>query len=651
MKRFLKLALCFFTMCAFAQQTQYVDFKKADVNVSVNIEKKSVSGLVTYYFDVLQMVDSVFVDAKNMGFSDVSLDGNEVEYRYDSEKLWIKRKFKPSKNKELSISFESSPTKALYFVEKGEESQVWTQGQGKYTSNWLPSFDDVNEKIEFDISVIADSSFSVISNGNLLEKTDKKGYNLWRFNMDNPMPSYLVALVVGKFNKQTLYSESGIPIELYYYPEDSLKVEPTYRYTKQMFDFLEKEIGYKYPWQVYKQVPVHDFLYAGMENTSCTIFSDAFVVDEAGFNDRNYVNVNAHELAHQWFGDLVTAKSGEHHWLQEGFATYYALLAEQDVFGENYYFWRLYEYAQELQMQDKMGQGTSLLNPQSSSLTFYKRGCWVLHALREKVGATIFKQAVEIYLEKHAFGNVETTDFISEVEVLYGKSLSEFANLWIKNKDFPFEEAQRLLLKSPFIQEYEMVDCEAANSKCNYYLDSYVSDEAKIKIIQQKPELINSKTFNNSVKVRKAIAQVLSTIPKQLKTDYESLLRDASYITVETALYNLWSNFPEERQVYLNQVEATSLKNQATRILWLVLALSTPDFNQGKKPEYYEELVSFTSKDYNYEVRMSAFEYLLMLNACNETCEINLEEAKNHHNWRMSKFAKEQMELLKTNKN
>src|SRR5690606_3646485 len=233
----------------------------------------------------------------------------------------IKKKFQPSKNKELSISFESSPTKALYFVEKGEESQVWTQGQGKYTSNWLPSFDDMNEKIEFDLSIAYDKDYEVVANGKLVNIEEHESTKTWHYNMDMPMSSYLVVLVVGKFNKQTLSSESGIPIELYYCPEDSLKVEPTYRYTKQMFDFLEKEIGYKYPWQVYKQVPVHDFLYAGMENTSCTIFSDAFVVDEAGFNDRNYVNVNAHELAHQWFGDLVTAKSGEHHWLQEGFAT------------------------------------------------------------------------------------------------------------------------------------------------------------------------------------------------------------------------------------------------------------------------------------------------------------------------------------------
>src|SRR5690606_16540534 len=97
-------------------------------------------------------------------------------------------------------------------------------------------------------------------------------------------------------------------------------------------------------------------LYSGMENTTLTIFSDDLVVDAIAFNDRNYVNVNAHELVHQWFGNLVTAKSGEHHWLQEGFATYYALLAERDVFGIDYYYWRLYEYAQQLLAQENAGE-------------------------------------------------------------------------------------------------------------------------------------------------------------------------------------------------------------------------------------------------------------------------------------------------------
>jgi aminopeptidase N len=73
-----------------------------------------------------------------------------------------------------------------------------------------------------------------------------------------------------------------------------------------------------------------------MENTSATLFASTYIVD-SGFEDRNYINVNAHELAHQWFGNLITAESGKHHWLQEGFATYYALLAERDIYGDDYF--------------------------------------------------------------------------------------------------------------------------------------------------------------------------------------------------------------------------------------------------------------------------------------------------------------------------
>src|SRR5690606_11822034 len=99
----------------------------------------------------------------------------------------------------------------------------------------------------------------------------------------------LVMLAIGKFEKQTFTSDSGILNELYYHYSDADKFEPTYRYSKEIFDYLEKEIGVPYPWQVYRQVPVWDFLYGGMENTSATIFAQDYVVDRIGFNDKNYV--------------------------------------------------------------------------------------------------------------------------------------------------------------------------------------------------------------------------------------------------------------------------------------------------------------------------------------------------------------------------
>src|SRR5690606_25773753 len=240
------------------------------------------------------------------------LDGQFSDSLYNGKQLIVKYDFKENSRHKIDIIWKTNPNKALYFVEKDGDTQIWSQGQGKYTSNWLPSFDNMNEKAEFDLTITFDKDYEVIANGKLTNKQINESTITWHYDMQNPMSSYLVALAIGKYDKQIEFSKSGIPLEMYYYPEDSIKFEPTYRYTKQMFDFFEDEIGIPYPWQNYKQIPVKDFLYAGMENTSATIFSDTYVIDSISFIDKNYVNVNAHELAHQWFGDLVTETSGTH---------------------------------------------------------------------------------------------------------------------------------------------------------------------------------------------------------------------------------------------------------------------------------------------------------------------------------------------------
>ena len=296
---------------------------KADIGFIPDSSK--VYGILRYDFKILKPVDSIFMDAVDMKFFNVGLNGKRIRFRNDSKKIWIKHQFKKDTTYQLSFNYSAYPKRAMYFIDWNIDNgnkQIWTQGQGKYTSNWLPSIDDMNDKIEFDLSVSFDSNYQVVSNGKLINKQIHNSNTTWYFDMQQPMSSYLVAIAIGNYEKKIEYSKSGIPLEMYYYPEDSLKFEPTYRYTKQIFDFFEDEIGVSFPWQNYKQVPVKDFLYSGMENTSTTIFSDAFVVDSIAFMDKNYVNVNAHELAHQWFGNFVTTAWWNDIWLNEGFARY-----------------------------------------------------------------------------------------------------------------------------------------------------------------------------------------------------------------------------------------------------------------------------------------------------------------------------------------
>jgi aminopeptidase N len=268
------------------------------------------------------------------------------------------------------------------------------------------------------------------------------------------------------------------------------------------------------------------------------------------------------------------------------------------------------------------------------------------------VGDKIFKAAVKNYLTKFQFGSAETSDFIREVEKRYGRNLNNFKQKWILNKTFPVDEAIAMLQKqSPYVQEYIMIDCEVKSGKCNEYLKFYASDDAKVKVISQAPELITEDTFKQSLKVRQAISQYLKTIPKSLKAPYETLLDDASYITIENALYNLWVSFPEDRPKYLAKTRGVyGFNDFNVRLLWIVLNLNTPFYEADNKQGLYNELVGYTDEGNTMELRMNAFRYLNMIGTCDAQCKSNLENAKTHHNWRMVKFAKDMSKQLEEKK-
>ncbi|MEH6764925.1 MAG: M1 family metallopeptidase [Aequorivita antarctica] len=645
------LFICF---TGFSQQTDVVDFLNIEASIGPDIVEKKIEGRFLATFEVLKETDSIFMDAVNIQINEVETKNFKITS--DEKKVWFVGNFEKGMTYKADFWYDMKPKQTLYFF--GDE--IWTQGQGKYTSHWLPSIDDVNDKIEFDLLLFAPTDKAVIANGKLIDFGNLHEVNTWHFDMKEPMSSYLVAFAIGDFDKKDLVSNSGIPIELYYKPKDSLKVEPTYRYSKQIFDFLETEIGVPYPWQNYKQVPVRDFLYAGMENTTATFFSEAFMVDSTGFNDKNYINVNAHELAHQWFGDMVTEKANEDHWLQEGFATYYALLAEKEIFGADYYYWQLYQTAEQLKAASDEGKGESLLNPKASSLTFYQKGAWALHILRERIGDEAFKTAIKNYLEKYKFKNVSTEDFLNEVKAVSAINISDFEKDWLQQSAFQSEEAYQSLLKSSFIKKYFEVSALRATPLRDKKLqlktaltfpNDFIGQEAVYQLVDEPISetlpLYKNAFESNNLYVRQAVALSLQTLSKELQKEYESLLSDDSYVTMETALYQLWTQFPEKRAEYLNKTEGIEgFQNKNIRQLWLTLALLTEDYENSEKKDYLKELKNYTSTDYSFEIREKAFEYVNELQLWDLETLKNLSEACVHPTWRFSKLSKEMLNKL-----
>ena len=234
----MKYIFLFITSFVFAQQTQFVDFKSVNGQLKLNATEKSVSGIVDYRFEVLKPIDTIKIDAKNMEFSHVQLNNKEVIYSNTGKELQIVNNFQKGENR-LTFEYSVKPKQALYFINiDNTETQIWTQGQGRYTSNWFPSFDDVNEKVIFSLGITYDKEYQVVSNGVLKEKKPEVNSIYWQYQMEKPMSSYLLMLAIGKYDKKEFKAKSKIPLEYYFENKDASRFGPTYRYSKRIFDFL-----------------------------------------------------------------------------------------------------------------------------------------------------------------------------------------------------------------------------------------------------------------------------------------------------------------------------------------------------------------------------------------------------------------------------
>lgn len=669
----MKYLLLLISAITFAQQTQSVDFKTINASLEINPVKRNVVGKCTYTFEVKKNIDTIRIDAHKMEFTNVKINNIAVKFKENKKEFLLFEGFKTGENT-LTFDYEAFPTQTMYFVNwdftdeintpEKVQGQIWTQGQGKYTSHWLPSFDDVNEKVIFGLNITFQKSFEVVSNGVLLDKKEIGENISWQYQMKNPMSSYLLMLAIGHFDIQNNTSKSQIPLENYYESAFVSHVEPTYRYSTQIFDFLENEIGYAYPWQIYRQIPVHDFLYAGMENTSSTLFSTDFVVDSIGYFDRNYLNVNAHELAHQWFGDLVTAQSGKDHWLQEGFATYYALLAERSVFGDDYFYYSLYENAENLNRASKR-DSIPVLNEKASSLTFYQKGAWALHVLRENIGREKFNLAVKNYLNKYAFQNVVTDDFLAEINLVSDFDTQNFKKIWLEQSEFPEAEVNALLMKNDFMKKFLKLKDQPLSIEKNQKAilkiikgkDYYPIKELLLYQIVQEPFESKSKILTTALQskdlhVRQAVASSLQEIPESFRVQYETLLYDKSYTTQEIVLYKLWKQFPEQRLNYINLSKNwVGFESKNLKIMHLSLAyLTYKDYQERQK--VYIELLSYTGTNYDSNVQQKALDNLLSLKITTPEVLKSLVYGTMNARWQFVKFSKDNIrKLLKDEKN
>lgn len=305
-------------------------------------------------------------------------------------------------------------------------------------------------------------------------------------------------------------------------------------------------------------------------------------------------------------------------------------------------------------------------NPKASSLTFYQKGAWALHILREKVGDEAFRNGIQQYLKKYKFQNVTNANFFAEMESASGMDLSEFEDDWIQQTAFQATKALTSLKKSSFMQNYLKVAAlrkipledkmEELDAALAFPVNEYIGQEVVYQLAKELPARVlplYQKAFaTNNVLVRQAIAATLKDIPQELQSDYETLLQDDSYLTIEEALFNLWTNFPQKRKQYLEETKGiTGFGNHNVEMEWLTLNLVTQDYEPAKNSEVYKKLSGYTSPQYGYGIRENAFGYLFQIDSFSAQNYKDLLQGCEHPVWRFKNFCRKLLSELISDEN
>ncbi len=432
------------------------------LNLDLDLAGGSIAGEVSHSLIPLRSgTRSIRLNAVDIEIEKVFIDGSEVDFDYPvpggHETSWLEKApitdaddhlvvhgsapFAPGKPLELKIVYKCKPAQGLYFIapEKGLPSQryeVWSQGEGEDNRFWIPCFDYPNDKATFEGIFRVKKGFYVLSNGVLKSKKDLGDKTEYHWHLDTPQSSYLIMMAAGKYD---VIRDHWQDVELLYIVPPGTKksvVDSAFGLTPDMIGFFSRTTGIRYPFKKYGQVVVQNFLYGGMENTTATVMNKRLLRDEKSLMTRTSRGLVAHELAHMWWGDMVTCREWTQMWLNEGFATYFQSLYEEYHSGDDAFRYRMDEIHRGVVKRDQMDPRPVVVDffnrrDERNSSNVYIKGASFLHMLRFVLGDTLFFAAVKEYGTERKYRSAETRDLEAAVRKVSGFNLEWLFEQWL----------------------------------------------------------------------------------------------------------------------------------------------------------------------------------------------------------------------------
>ena len=442
-----------------------IDVLHTDLELQLDWSKHAIRGEADIYLKpYFYAIDSATLDAKGFKLHEVvRLDGavkKPLEYRYDGMQLHIAldRNFKKDEIIHLYIKYTALPdslkveggraitdAKGFYFIDSSATrmQQFWTQGEPESNSAWFPTVDKPYEKITHRIGITVAHDWITLSNGEMEFRTDNgDGTRTDYWRMEQPHAPYLVMLAGGKFDTVgTRWQDK--PVRYFVEPEWKSAAQRIFGNTPSMITYFSGKLGVDYPWPKYDQIVVRDYVSGAMENTTATVHGDFVYTTPRGFADDPNEDVIAHELFHQWFGDLVTCEDWGQLPLNESFATYGEIIWKEWKYGPDVAMWALRNDLNAYLNEFRYGKAEKMIrenvaNPLDMFDSHsYAKGSRILHMLRYTVGDDAFFASLNRYLTEYAYQTAEITDLRKAFEKTTGRDLRWFFDQWFMNAGHP----------------------------------------------------------------------------------------------------------------------------------------------------------------------------------------------------------------------
>jgi aminopeptidase N len=435
--------------------------------LDVDFEKRELAGRVAVTIESLRDgLREAVLDAAELQIEGVRAGRRRLNHSLEGEKLRVTlpKTLKRGERAKFEIAYAARPRKGFYFVGPTEAESdrlpgAWTQGQADDTHWWMPCLESTESRATLEQIVTVPAGFRVVGNGRLIARRSNRSARTvtWHWKLETTHPAYLTSLVIGKYVE--LRDRAGSVPLFYYVPRGKEKIgRAVFRKTGRMIATFAKVFGHPYAFPKYAQTTVPDFTYGGMENTSATTMFDRMLEMPGDSLDEGYDMLVAHELAHQWWGDLVTCRDWSEGWLNEGFATYSEIvIRESDAGQEDADFGRLEQMCSYL-VEDGSDYRRKLVERRYEYPTeifdrhLYEKGALALHMLRATLGDDAWRRSLRRYVRAHAFGPVETSDLRRACEDETGRNLAWFFEQWIHGGGHPelkverqFDESERCL--------------------------------------------------------------------------------------------------------------------------------------------------------------------------------------------------------------